>query len=353
MRCPALSELPPPPHDREGWPWTEETPRLPETMPGGQAWPRVSIVTPSYNQGRFIEETIRSVLLQGYPDLEYMVIDGGSTDSTVDIIKRYEKWLTYWVSEPDRGQSHAINKGWRMATGEIYAYLNSDDTYVPGAVEAAVEHVLANPDVVMVYGEGDIVDECGKVTEHCRTGDLNLKRLLCSYNHVPQPTVFFKRSVTNVLGYLDEDLHLAMDLDYWIRLSLRFGTAYIPQTLARMRFHPSAKIPTQYHKAVYEHLRILDKFYSDENLRGDLKAFRRYAYGAVHLRASADFHRAKQKTKAYKHLVKGIISYPKCLVDLETIVYAVRLTLGERATRVLMNLARRSGIARVLRGLWL
>ena len=101
MRCPSLSELPPPPRGKQGWPWTEETPRLPETMPDGQPWPRVSIVTPSYNQGRFIEETIRSVLLQGYPVLEYIIIDGGSTDVAVDIIKKHEQWLTYCVAEPD------------------------------------------------------------------------------------------------------------------------------------------------------------------------------------------------------------------------------------------------------------
>jgi len=119
MRCPRLKDLPSPPHGKKGWPWTEETPPLPDTMPDGRPWPRISIVTPSYNQAEFIEETIRSVLLQGYPDIEYIIIDGGSTDGSVKIIKKYEPWLTYWVSEPDRGQSHAINKGMKRATGEI------------------------------------------------------------------------------------------------------------------------------------------------------------------------------------------------------------------------------------------
>lgn len=134
MHCPRLSELPPPPAGKTGWPWTVASKRLASGRDNGTVWPRISVVTPSYNQGQFIEETIRSVLLQGYPDLEYMVIDGGSTDGSVEIIKKYSRWLTYWCSEKDRGQAHAINKGLEQATGQIGAYLNSDDCYLPGAL---------------------------------------------------------------------------------------------------------------------------------------------------------------------------------------------------------------------------
>jgi cellulose synthase/poly-beta-1,6-N-acetylglucosamine synthase-like glycosyltransferase len=129
MRCPTLNELTSPPADKTGWPWTEESPLLPDKMEGDCDWPKISIVTPSYNQGRFIEETIRSVLLQGYPNLEYIIIDGGSTDNSVEIINKYEPWLTYWVSEPDRGQSHGINKGFEKATCEVFGWLNSDDYF--------------------------------------------------------------------------------------------------------------------------------------------------------------------------------------------------------------------------------
>ncbi len=132
--CPRLDELPSPPAGKTGWPWTEESPQHSNTAPGIEPWPRISIVTPSYNQGKFIEETIRSVLLQGYPNLEYFVIDGGSTDNSIEIIRKYEKWLTYWVSEPDRGQAHAVNKGLERATSEIAAYLNSDDVYLRGCL---------------------------------------------------------------------------------------------------------------------------------------------------------------------------------------------------------------------------
>ncbi|MBM4042010.1 MAG: glycosyltransferase, partial [Planctomycetes bacterium] len=122
MRCPTLSELPPPPAGKTGWPWTEETPRPPEAMPDGSPWPRVTIVTPSYQQGQFLEETLRSVLLQGYPDLEYIVMDGGSTDASVGLIERYSPWLAHWVSERDRGHPHAVNKGMAQATGHILAF---------------------------------------------------------------------------------------------------------------------------------------------------------------------------------------------------------------------------------------
>ena len=122
-----IDQLPAPPKGKKGWPWTVQTDLPKETMPNGEPWPRISLVTPSYNQGRYIEETIRSVLLQNYPNLEYVIIDGGSTDETLAILQKYEHWLTYWASEPDHGQSHAINKGFQRCTGTILNWLCSDD----------------------------------------------------------------------------------------------------------------------------------------------------------------------------------------------------------------------------------
>src|SRR5271166_5725136 len=127
MRCPTLAELPPPPSGKTGWPWTVETAQLPDTMPNGHPWPCISIVTPSYNQGEYIEETIRSILLQGYPNVEYIIMDGGSTDGTVDTVQRYKRWLMHWESAPDLGQAHAINKGLQRCTGALFNWINSDD----------------------------------------------------------------------------------------------------------------------------------------------------------------------------------------------------------------------------------
>ncbi|SFV32723.1 glycosyltransferase family 2 protein [Hyphomicrobium facile] len=127
MRCPSLVDLPDPPSGKTGWPWTVESPRLSDAMPDGRPWPQISIVTPSFNQGQYLEETIRSVLLQGYPDLQYVIMDGGSTDNSVEIIRKYSHWLNHWESKKDQGQAHAINKGLALLSGEVGTYLNSDD----------------------------------------------------------------------------------------------------------------------------------------------------------------------------------------------------------------------------------
>ena len=153
MRCPTLADLPPPREGKKGWPWTVETPQAPESMPDGKPWPRISIVTPSYNQGQFIEETIRSVLLQGYPDLEYIIMDGGSTDESVGVLKKYEPWITFWTREPDGGQTEAINKGFKRSTGEIVAWLNSDDLYTAGALHIASKAFAERPHAAVVYGD--------------------------------------------------------------------------------------------------------------------------------------------------------------------------------------------------------
>lgn len=150
MRCPTLSELPPPSPGKTGWPWTEESLRLPKNMSDGHPWPRISVVTPSFNQGQYIEETIRSVLLQGYPDLENFIIDGASTDNSIEIIKKYSSWLRYWVSEPDSGQSDAINRGLRMGSGLFATSINSDDMLYKNALPDHALHIDFDADVVYV-----------------------------------------------------------------------------------------------------------------------------------------------------------------------------------------------------------
>lgn len=203
--------------------------------------PLVSIITPSYNQGRFIEETILSVLTQDYPNIEYIVVDGASTDNTLDILKKYEGRLT-WISEPDRGQSQAINKGFRMAKGEILAWLNSDDTFLPGAVNKVVQHFQANPETMMVYGEGYCIDEQSRVKQRFPyTEAFNLWKLIYLWDNILQQTAFFRGRVFDHIDLLDENLHYGMDWDLWIRIGKKFRIDYIPEYLGNLREYSEAK----------------------------------------------------------------------------------------------------------------
>jgi glycosyltransferase involved in cell wall biosynthesis len=233
-------ELPPAPQDRTGWPWTEATPPLPPTMPNGSPWPKISIVTPSYNQAQFIEETIRSVLLQGYPNLEYIIIDGGSTDGSVEIIKKYEPWLTCWVSEPDRGQSHAINKGFKRSTGDIIAWINSDDYYTKEALKQAALGMDNYPKAGLIHGDGFYCSEDGKIIGRQVEKQVDLARLLW-YRPLVQPSIFFKRKSLEAVGELREDLYYRMDFDISIRTAVFFPIQYINFSFSCLRIWPGQK----------------------------------------------------------------------------------------------------------------
>lgn len=201
--------------------------------------PLVTIVTPSYNQGRFIEETIQSVLAQDYPHIEYMIMDGGSTDPTAEIVRKYEGRLLF-ISERDRGQAHAINKGFHRARGQILAFLNSDDTYVPGAVSSAAAALKSHPEAGFVYGEGYHIGEDGTVLERYPTEPFSKERLLETC-FICQPTVFMRQEAVRAAGYLDESLQFCMDYELWYRLSRRFPPVYLPRHLANSRMYSENK----------------------------------------------------------------------------------------------------------------
>ena len=243
MEAPTLSELPASKSRRTGWPWTEGCTPLPDRMEDGREWPRISIVTPSYNQARYIEETTRSVLLQRYPNLEYFVVDGGSTDGSVEVIRRYERWITWWVSERDRGQSHAINKGFARATGEVFAWLNSDDYYLPGALEA-VARAWATGDGPAVYvGRGMAVDDEGRTLQTSTPRALELDSIVQWGEHcLFQPACFFPRSAYRDAGGLDEGLHYAMDMDLWLKLLKVVPFRHVQGVVSAAHRHPEMKI---------------------------------------------------------------------------------------------------------------
>lgn len=278
--------------------------------------PLVSVVTPSYNKGAFIEETILSVKNQTYPRVEHIIIDGGSSDNTLDVIKKYEgAYNMQWVSEPDNGQSDAINKGWKMAKGEILGWLNSDDTYMPWAIETAVKFLTDHPDVSVVYGDCNWVDECSEVTGRRQARKFALKEMLCRGNMVPQPAAFLRREIIDEVGYLDTNLHFAMDFDLWIRIGLEFKVEHIPQFLANFRLCPRTKSMDEAYKFAPEHLYILDKIFADPKLPKEVRALRRRAYSVVHFRFGADYFSQRQIKPARKHLVKAIKLYPQNLVN--------------------------------------
>jgi glycosyltransferase involved in cell wall biosynthesis len=207
-----------------------------------QDLPLVSIVTPSFNQVRYLEETIRSVLEQDYPRIEYMVVDGGSTDGSLDLIKKYTDELAWWVSEADKGQTDAINKGFGRAKGQILAWINSDDTYVPEAVSAAVKYLGEHPDVGMVYADCNFIDEGGQVIGKFGAAQTDYKRLRQGYVHIPQQTMFFRAELWRAVGPLDPSFYFAMDYDLWTRIASRAEIKYLSrQTWANFRIHTSGK----------------------------------------------------------------------------------------------------------------
>ena len=203
--------------------------------------PLVSIVTPSFNQARFLEATLCSVLEQDYPNVEYILMDGGSTDGSVDIIKRYADKLAYWESRPDLGQTDAINKGFARAKGEIFAWLNSDDMYMPGAITSAVTYLQSHPDVGMVYGDARLINAEGQKIGDFPAAQTDLHRLKQGYVHIPQQSSFFRADLWRRVGPLDPSFYFAMDYDLWVRLARETTLVYTPQLWASFRLHGDSK----------------------------------------------------------------------------------------------------------------
>ncbi|HZT28239.1 MAG TPA: glycosyltransferase family 2 protein [Bryobacteraceae bacterium] len=221
--------------------------------------PVVSIVTPSYNSGRFLEETIQSVLSQDYAHIDYLVMDGGSTDGTREILERYRGRLRY-VSERDRGQADAVNRGFRLSRGSVFAFLNADDTYLPGAISTVVRHMREHPEAGVVYGEGYHVTEAGEVINRYPTQvfDPEKFRRQC---YICQPAAFLRREAFEAVGLLDAKLHYALDYDLWIRVAQRYPMVKVEEYLARSRMHRQNKTLRHLREVFREVFLVLRRHY--------------------------------------------------------------------------------------------
>lgn len=240
-------DFPHPPANLEGWPWQADIDSSFD-HPGTFDLPKISVITPSYNQARFIEQTIRSVLLQGYPKLEYIIIDGGSSDGSREIIRKYEPWLAYWVSEPDSGQSNAINKGFKRATGDALCWLNSDDYYLPNTLLTVGALLAEGAGAFALTGHCLKVYPDGRPMARLEGRYENRRRLMQFWKgyQMHQPATFWRREVFEKIGWLNEDLDLIMDFDYWVRISKHFDFVNVDRALACCNYHDEAKTGDDY-----------------------------------------------------------------------------------------------------------
>jgi glycosyltransferase involved in cell wall biosynthesis len=235
-------------------------------------YPKISIITPSFNQGHFIKETIDSVLNQNYSNLEYVVMDGGSTDETVKILKSYDDKIT-WVSKKDKGQTDAINKGIRKSTGEIITYLNSDDVMLPNTLNTVAEYFIEHDDAMWLTGDYFIIDESGNKIQSFVASYKKLLRafpnkyVLSIANFIIQPSTFWRRSLSNEIGLFREDLHYVMDFEYWMRIIQKFSLHILPNHFSLFRIHGNSKGGALYVKQFSEEHAIVVEYTANPVLR--------------------------------------------------------------------------------------
>jgi GT2 family glycosyltransferase len=293
----------------------------------------ISIITPSYNQAAYLEQTIQSVLGQDYPRIEYIVVDGASTDDSPDIIKRYADKLAWWVSEKDLGQADAINKGLARANGEIIAWLNSDDYFRPGAVSAAVKAFEQNPDAIMVYGDMLAVDEHGQGINTLKYKQLSLKDLLC-FQIIGQPAVFFRRSALEKAGLLDTSFHYLLDHHLWIRIAQHGRILHVDQIWAVARYHPRAKNRAKAAEFGREAFRLLDWAQNQPELKEAVSGEERRARASAHRVDARYLLDGGQPASALKAWISAVLIHPPtALARLNIFVSAVLQLVGLNKVR--------------------
>jgi len=325
MRNPSIAGLHSPPPGQTGWMWRDKSFQLPKTTPDGHLLPRITIVTPSYNQGQFIEATIRSVLLQNYPNLEYIIIDGGSTDNSVEIIKKYEPYLAYWVSEKDRGQAHAINKGFAHASGDIYAYLNSDDFFERGALHSCAQAFRAGHQWVV----GQV--QCWQEGIGCwpfpqLPGKSFTKWFLSC--PIPQAGSFWSAELHHEMGQFSEDLNYIIDYEFWLRLRFikKIKPFFIDKSIAVYRIHPESKTVTLSFDFVQESNSIREKYKHRLNFiqRGYLWAARRHRLARIKGKKAVSLFKKGKFRLATRYLMSALVVWPLLAIDFHGFLLAFK-----------------------------
>lgn len=298
---------------------------------------RVSIVTPSYNQAEFLEETIRSVLGQDYPAIEYIVVDGGSTDGSVEIVKRYADRLAWWVSEPDGGQTAALNKGFARANGDYVGWINSDDTLLPGAVSTAVAALEARPDAALAFGDAVVVDEQGGRLRLFKAEDLDVREMLrrCRDPIVQQGSLI-RRDALDVVGGVDESLHTCFDFKLMIALGLRYPSVRIDEPLGTYRLHPASKSMSDAARWAADFQRMYADVFAHE-LPAEIRAVEREARSRAGLTAARLYYNALQLPSARRAQVVALRLYPRHATP-GALLFVLKSHLPARALKPLQRL---------------
>jgi len=318
--------------------------------------PLVSIITPSYNQSAFLEETIQSVIHQPSLgelfDLEYLIIDGASTDGSQAIIQKYQSYLAYWISESDHGQAEAINKGLRRAKGEIVAWLNSDDLYLPGAIAHAVQTFQQDPTLGMVFGDAIAIDETGKPINRWSFGDWGLREFL-RFRVICQPAVFLRRSAVEKVGYLAEDYHYMLDHHLWVRVAAHSRIQHVSSVWAAARQHEHAKNVAQAVRFSEETQRLYEWALTQPNLAPQIACDRRKVLGGM-LRLKARYYLdGNEPALALQEYARALYyDPPYALKHWHRMIYALLVWMGGERVRAMfdrLNRKRRKMIAKDLK----
>ncbi|HAM37860.1 MAG TPA: glycosyltransferase [Elusimicrobia bacterium] len=269
--------------------------------------PLVSIITPTFNQSKFLSETIESVLKQDYDNVEYMVINDGSTDNTEEILKKYGDRIT-WETQKNIGQTPTINKGWKKSKGSILAYINSDDTYYSeNVISIIVDYFQKNPDVYILYGNSVYIDENSDELGMYDSYEFNYDKIFstCS-NPIPQPSAFIRKEVLDKVGYLDERIYYAMDLDLWLRAGMHFKIGYIPEKLSTYRLHKDAKSVSSMARSANDVVYIYNKLFRDKDLPKHFIEQKKKIMGRAYLLSAEQYFMGKDWNKSYQAFIEVI-----------------------------------------------